>query len=292
MRRGLLIVCVSALGLAACAEVPAEAVPTADLPRDDRRETARMAWPDLSAVALSVVAPDAVDVLHENGVMRLRLSGPGLLMETGERIASREIDAPRDLDATNGQDLYVADGSRVLRFSAEGRLVQTLSIPSALAPLATATPTASPGDAVAVAAGVEGTVYVAEATRSAVQVWREGGLADVWDGLGRPVSLATRGRTLYVGEGDVVRVLDTAGQPIRTLRHEVLSRVTSVSLTPDHVVVLGLAEIVLFPVRPSDSASPRVIPITGGATLLDAAVLGGRLVVLTADAVHVLGRVD
>ena len=35
----------------------------------------------------------------------------------------------RDLDATNGQDLYVADGARVLRFSDEGRLVQTLRIP-------------------------------------------------------------------------------------------------------------------------------------------------------------------
>ena len=276
---------------AGCAAAPRDAVPTADLPRGDGRVGGSARWPDASVLALSATSPRDAFVLTSDGVSRLVLSPIGLARGAEPTLGAEDLSAPRDLDATNGQDLYVADGSRVLRYSAEGRLVQTLDVPSVDALLVSTAPTAPPGEAVAVASGAEGTVYVAEATRGVVQVWRDGALSDVFGGLGRPVSLATRGRTLHVADrvSRAVRVLDETGRELRVLRHEALTDVISVSVGADRVVVLAPEAVVIFS---AEGDVDRVVPVSGGAALLDAALVGGRLLVATPGGVHDLGRVD
>ena len=278
-----------AVVLAGCVGVLREATPTADLPRDGG--AAGAFWADGSVIATSVVSPDQAFVLTTDGIDRLALNPLGLARLAVPTIGAGEMRAPRDLDATNGQDLYVADGARVLRYSGEGRLVQTLNVPSVDALLISTAPVAPPGEAVAVAAGVEGTVYVAEATRGVVQVWRDGALADVFGGLGRPVSLAARGRTLYVADAasGVVRVLDDDGRELRVWRDDALASIVSVSLSRDRVVILASDAVVLVS---AEGDRQRVVPVSGGAALLDAAVVEDRLLVLTASGVYDLGRLD
>jgi hypothetical protein len=91
-------------------------------------------------------------------------------------------------------------------------------------------------------------------------------------------------------EAGVVRVLDTEGRETQVLSDEALTALISVSLSGDRLVVLGPEAVVIF--APADGARQRVVPISGGATLLDAAVVEDRLFVLTPDAVFYLGRLE
>ncbi len=178
----------------------------------------------------------------------------------------------------------------MLRFSDEGRLVQTLRIP-AVDRLSVAAPEAAPpGEAVAVASGAEGTVFVAEASRGVVQVWRDGQLADVLGGFGEPVALAVAGRRLFVADRQrqSVHVRDTAGQPLATLDGAELGGVTNVSAGEMGVLVLGPRGVLLF--SPGGRRLWRV-DIESQAPILDAAIHDGVLFALTARALTALGRV-
>ncbi|OZC02354.1 hypothetical protein BSZ36_04800 [Rubricoccus marinus] len=234
---------------------------------------------------------DGLQVLSERGVELVRWSGFGLLPRVSqEAVGTRDVRGGLDLDATNGQDLYVADGARVLRFSNEGRLVQTIRIP-AVDRLFVAAPEAAPsGEAVAVASGAEGTVFVAEASRGVVQVWRDGQLVDVLEGFGEPVALAVVGRRLFVADRQrqSVDVRDTAGQPLETLDAKELGGVTNVSASETGVLVLGPRGVLLF--SPEAERLWRV-DIESEAPVLDAAIHDGVLFALTARALTALGRV-
>ncbi|MEM1054181.1 MAG: hypothetical protein AAGI52_01540 [Bacteroidota bacterium] len=247
-----------------------------------------------SLVALSVATDGRLFVLGAEGIQpvpREVFASYNFTTVLNEETIGTGGLAPSDLDATNGQDFYVADGARVLRFSDEGLLVQTLDIASVDAPPIATGPTLLPGEAVAVAAGADGQLYVAEVTRGTVQVWRDGALADVLGGVGQPVALASRGRTLYVADASLpgVRVLGANGREVRQIRDEHLETVVSISLAGDTLVALSREAVVLFG---ADGARLHVVPISGGAALLDAVVVDGRLFVLTSDAVHGLGRLE
>lgn len=265
---------------------------------------------DAPALAMAMSTEPGLYLLTEAGIEPGSYSPSfGLVIQRQpvDRIGG-DLLAPRDLATTNGQEFYVADGPRVLRFSEEGRLVQTLRIPAVDALTVSTAPTASPGEAVAVAVGTGGRVYVAEATRGVIQIWEDGRLTDVIGGVETPVALASDGRLLVVGDGGSggVFLLDRDGALAQVLRHDALTAVRSVSLTDDRIVVAGPAAIVLFS---RDGTPQRTIPIWGetvrggGQTgplvrsdspveVLDALLADHRLLVLTPDGVFNVGVVE
>ncbi|MEM6328322.1 MAG: hypothetical protein AAF791_14500 [Bacteroidota bacterium] len=278
--------------LAGCgsARVNPSALPTADLPYAGAIVAYGVGE---TLVGLGVSTDGRLFVLSESGVQLVRgfdwgLGGELSALLTGETMGSGLL-APADFDPTNGQDVLIADGSRVLRFSDEGQRVQTLDVPAVDRLEPTPGSTRSPGEAVAVAAGTDGRVFVADASRGVVQVWRDGALVDVLDGLGRPVSLAADGRRVAVAdaEQDVIRVLDSDGRPLATLEHEALAGLRSVSFAGDRILALGTEAVVVF-----EGGAVRVIPVSNGAALLDVALAGDRLFGVTADAVVLLGLVE
>ena len=138
------------LALAACTGPP----PAADTLFQDARALA--ATPDGT---LWVVDADAVLALRDGRVIR-RIGGVG----TGD---DAFLD-PVDVDPTNGQTIYVADraAGAILQFTAEGRLVRSISVPDVdPADVVRQRPSSRLGQPVAVAAGTGGALYVAEAGR-------------------------------------------------------------------------------------------------------------------------------
>ena len=100
-------------------------IPVADLPGGTTPVATE------GGVALSVSGPNTFAVLGERSIQQLHFWEPVTVTTMAiSNLTVAQYDAPHDIDATNGQDLYVADGSRVRRFSDEGLEVQMLSIPA------------------------------------------------------------------------------------------------------------------------------------------------------------------
>ena len=228
--------------------------------------------------------PEALLVLTAEGVRRVQWSPLGL-GPLADAIGAGDVEAPRGLDATNGQDLYVADGDRVLRFSDEGLLVQTLRVP-AVDRLGVAAPeAAAPGEAVAVAAGPDGAVFVAEASRGAVQVWQGGQLVDVLGGFESPLALVVRGRRLFVLDRLTLHVRDTSGAPLASV-----SAAGALALAPLGDGVMRVSQRDVEAIAPSGDRLWRT-PLVSAAPVLGAAVVGETLFVLTPEALTAVGTV-
>ena len=234
-------------------------------------------------VALSA-SPDGLHVLTVGGVREVQWSPLGLGPLAGT-VGRAEIEAPRGLDATNVQDLYVADGDRVLRFSDEGLLVQALRVP-AVDRLDALTPeVATPGEAAAVASGAGGVVFVAEASRGTVQVWQGGQLVDVLGGFDGPRALAVRGRRLFVLDRQRLHVRDTAGAVLGAVRAD---GATSLAPLGDGVLMVSQADVEAL--APNGDRLWRT-PLVSEAPVLGAAVVGETLFVLTPEALTAVGVV-
>ena len=248
-----------------------------------------------AAGALYVVdgAASAVLVLTPDGRPLGALGGAG----TGDGAL---LD-PTDVDPTNGQSVFVADpgAGTVTHFTAEGRAAETVAVPEvdpsragrAVGPDLRDLPRGRP---TAVAAAADGALYVVEAGRGVVvrlsaqrRVERVLGGPDAGPAaLREPVGLAVADDgTLYVadrGRGGV-QAFDPFGSPGRFVPAPDAGPV-AVAVAGDSVVVVAPGAVAVV----GRGGAARVVP-WGGAPLVDAALVGGRLVGLTRTRLVPLG---
>jgi len=237
-------------------------------------------------VAIVRVNDREAAVLTPSGIVRVGLAPDGRLTRTGEPIAIEGL-APIALDATNGQDLYIADGPAVRRYSDEGRLVQTLRVPALDRLAGTADPTAAAGETTAVAVASDGRVLVAEASRGTIQVWQGGRLEQVLPREAVTLGLAALGARLFVLTGQGVDVLDADGRPLDSWPVEEIGAPLGIAAHGDALLVRGTLGLALVS---ADGRRQRGVAIPNN--VIGATVLGETVVGLTADAVLVLGRME
>ena len=194
---------------------------------------------------------------------------------------------PVDVDPTNGQTIFVADraAGAVLQFTAEGRLATTYPIYD-VDPARPVRQTGGPRERtraqpVAVAAGPDGALYVADAGRRHVLKLDAEGAVERVLGAGalvEPVGLAVADDgTLWVADAGrgVLLSFDPFGAPgVARDLPAALGRLAAVAASGGRLVAVGDAGVVgLGP----DGAS-AVVPAPG---LRGAALVGGRLAGLT-----------
>ncbi|MFN3597957.1 MAG: NHL repeat-containing protein [Rubricoccaceae bacterium] len=254
--------------------------------------------------------PGGLLAVADAGEGRVRLFGPdgtprGVLGGTGRE--GEALLEPSAIDLTNGLDVFVADaaGGRVLRFTAEGALAETIHLETGV-PWRTPVPEAPVARPVGVAAGPGGVLFVAEAARRGVRRLDRARRVEAVVGgdeageaaLQRPVALALGpGGALFVadaGRGAVLR-FDALGQPAGVLalpgalRSLAMDRAGGRLLvtTTDAVSGFALGDAAADPHRAATPAF-RVTPALGE-PLVGAALVAERLLVLTPSRLVDLG---
>lgn len=292
------VACVG-LGLAGCAAAPRTGVAVAPAdtlsvaPFGPVFEEARAVAAD-GAGRLYVADASAatVTVLSAEGRPLNVLGGPG----TGDYAF---LD-PSGVDPTNGLVLVVADtgNGRLQRFSYDGRLIETLPVPSNLGDgdggrrefrdTPTSDRRAGQGRPTAVAASVTGETYAVEEVQGLVVRWDErrrfdrviGGLAEE-GALSQPVGLAVGpdGRLFVADRGHAaVLVYDPFGLYLRRVADGTARGIRAVAVVGDRLVLTLPREVRLYSLdgRPVGAfAVPTPEPLVG------VAGSEGRLVLLT-----------
>ena len=216
------------LSLSACTGAP----PAADTLFQDARALA--ATPDGT---LWVVDADALLALRDGRVIR-RIGGVG----TGD---DAFLD-PVDVDPTNGQTIYVADraAGAILQFTAEGRLVRSISVPDVdPADVVRQRPSSRLGQPVAVAAGTGGALYVAEAGRGHVLEFDSQGSVVRVIGAGllrEPTALLTmENGTLWVADSarEDLQAFDSFGTPSMVIDLAIHGRLVGLAIRGREMVV-------------------------------------------------------
>ena len=277
-----------ALVLGACA-APGLDVPPADI-LPEGVEIARFG--DARALAGDGAGRLYVADAAVSAVVVLRASGSVLDGAVLDRLGGTD-DAPfldvADVDPTNGQAVFVADAGtgRVVRFTAEGRAAETLSVPSldaaASLPLreADAAETRT-GRPVAVAAGPGNVVYALDAERGVVLRWDADRTLDrVIGGPASPRPLQAPTGLVVTDDGDVVVadgghlvVFDAFGAVRYVVDAAALGRVGSVSLSGGQVLAVGPSGLAVL-----DEGALRGVSVEG--RWVDAVVEGDGLYLLT-----------
>jgi DNA-binding beta-propeller fold protein YncE len=293
------VVCVG-LGLAGCAATPRTGVAVAPsdtlsvAPFGPVFEEARAVAADGSGrLYVADAGAATVTVLSAEGLPLIVLGGPG----TGDYAF---LD-PSGIDPTNGLVLVVADtgNGRLQRFSYDGRLIETLPVPSNLGDGDSGrrefrdTPTsdrrAGQGRPTAVAAAVTGETYAVEEVQGLVLRWDErrrfdrviGGLEEDEGALSQPVGVAVGpdGRLFVADRGHAaVLVYDPFGLYLRRIADGTARGIRAVAVVGDRLVLTLPHEVRLYSLdgRLVDAfAVPTPEPLVG--------VAGneGRLVLLT-----------
>ena len=248
------------------------------------------AFEDARAVALdptgALTVADAgaatVVVLEANGSLRSTLGGPG----TGDYAF---LD-PSDVDPGNGLVLTVADtgNGRIQRFSRDGRLLETIPVPSAR-DRSGEDRRRGEGRPVAVAAAVTGELFAVEETEGVVLRWddrhrfdRIVGGQDAGEGVLRtPVDLALGpdGRLFVADRGHAaVLVYDAFGQYLRRIGDGTMPGIVAVAVVGERLAVVLPHEVRLYTLggRLRDAFF-----VSTDEPLVDAAGADGRLFVLT-----------
>ena len=194
-----------------------------------------------------------------------------------------------DVEPTNGQSVFVSDAGtgRIVRFSAEGRAVETIAVPrradvESPARAEGARPRAGEGRPAAVAAGPGNVLYVLEAEQGMVLRWDANRQLDRVIGgpaspapLRAPAALAvSNDGTLFVADGDRVVVFDAFGAVEREVPAGPLGTVVNVAVAEGIVLAVGRRAIVRL-----DGSGGG--PADLGEAVVDVAAAGPYLYLLT-----------
>ena len=281
------VVCVG-LGLAGCAATPRTGVAVAPsdtlsvAPFGPVFEEARAVAADGSGrLYVADAGAATVTVLSAEGLPLIVLGGPG----TGDYAF---LD-PSGIDPTNGLVLVVADtgNGRLQRFSYDGRLIETLPVPSNLGDGDSGrrefrdTPTsdrrAGQGRPTAVAAAVTGETYAVEEVQGLVLRWDErrrfdrviGGLEEDEGALSQPVGVAVGpdGRLFVADRGHAaVLVYDPFGLYLRRIADGVARDLRAVAVVGGRLVLVLPQQVVLYSLdgrRLGAFAVPTPEPLVG-----------------------------
>lgn len=234
-----------------------------------------------------------VTTLSPEGLPLAVLGGPG----TGDYAF---LD-PSDVDPTNGLVLLVADtgNGRIQRFSHDGRLIESLPIPSDLGDGDAGrrdtpdTPSsdrrAGQGRPVSVASAVTGEIYAVEEVRGLVLRWDDrgrfdrviGGLDAGEGALSEPVDVAVGpdGRLFVADRGHAaVLVYDLFGLYLRRIADGTARDLRAVAVVGDRLALVLPRQVLLYSLdgrRTGAFAVPTPEPLVG------VAGVEGRLVLLT-----------
>lgn len=197
-----------------------------------------------------------------------------------------------DVDPTNGQAVFVADAGSgaITHFTAERRPVEAIAVPEVDPAQTVREPVGREGPRgrpVAVAAGPDGVLYVAEAERGVVL--RLDGRRRVERVLGgpgpgalsRPVGVAVDDDgVLYVADAGrgVVQTFDAFGAAGRAIPGEAVGGPVAVRVSGDRLVVVGRAAVGIFEVA---GGLDRVVPVESAEPLVGAVLTRAGLFVLT-----------
>ena len=240
--------------------------------------------------------------LAPEGIRETAFGGPG----TGDY----GLLDPADVEPSVGLDLFIADAGnhRIQRVSRDGRLLETIPVPDGARATegdldgrdALSAGAESLGRPVAVAVGPEQALYAVEAGRGVVHRWGAGRRlagalgADGEGALREPVSLAVGpGGALAVADRArrAVQLFDAYGSPLRAVPAAAVGEVVAVATAPGprgpRLLVVGPRAVAVH-----EWAGGRVelIGLAPPEPLLDAAVAGGTLYVLTAGALWRVAR--
>ncbi len=261
LRTLAVILFAAAVGQAGCSAQPAR--PLVPLAAGDTLavQLLSLAFEDARSLALDAqgmlyvtdAGASTVIVLSANGVPLRTLGGPG----TGDYAFL----GPADLDPTNGLVLTVADtgNGRIQRFSRDGRLLDTLPVPTgrndrAGQPFGTRDTAGDDrrlgqGRPVAVASAVTGELFVVEETEGVVLRFDDrrdfdrvvGGMDAGEGALRTPIGLALgpEGRLFVADRGRAaVLVYDAFGQYLRRIGNGQLAGVVAVAVVGERLAVV------------------------------------------------------
>ncbi|NNF59068.1 MAG: hypothetical protein HKN04_12610 [Rhodothermaceae bacterium] len=231
-------------------------------------------------------AESAVAMLATDGARLNTLGGPG----TG----TYAFLDPADVDPANGLDLFVADAGngRIQRYSTDGRFIETIPVPTGETLGDQREQNA--GSPIAVAVGAAQSLYAIEEQRGVVLHWEAGRrlmrvLGDQTAGpgaLAEPVDLAVgpEGRVFVADRRrGAVLVYDALGTFVRAVPGEPAGAVHALALAraPEGVrlLVVGPRAVAVHRV---EGGLTEVLAFDLDEPLVDAAVVGDALVVLTA----------
>ncbi|MDX1420558.1 MAG: hypothetical protein R3181_11375 [Rubricoccaceae bacterium] len=291
-----------AVALAACASPSPVGVPgTAPAGPDARPVTEVARFRDARSLAVAGEALYVVDAA-ESVVVSLTPEGERLASFGGPGAGDHGLLEPSGVDPTNGLELYVADtgNARLQRLSREGRLIETIPVPSG-EPRAVGRPESARsredeaslglrGRPLAVAVGPADALYAVEAERGVV-VWWEGRRlarslgADGPGALSAPTDVAVDGAgAVYVADPgrEAVVVYSNLGVFRHAVPGAAAGGVRAVGLgrgpEGERLLVVGPQAVA---VHRLEGGLVDVVPVDVGEELVDAAVSAGQLYVLT-----------